>query len=214
MAYDYKREHKALYLPPKTPSLIDVPPMNFVAVRGSGNPNDENGAYKHALDCLYAIAYTIKMSSLGPHHIDGYFPYVVPPLEGLWWQEGTDGIDYSRKEAFCWISMIRLPDFVTRHDFDWAVREATEKKQKDFSAAEWLSYAEGLCVQCLHIGPYDDEPATIRAMDAFAVDSGCVLDFSVGRYHHEIYLGDPRRCAAEKLKTVIRHPVRKIESRS
>ncbi len=208
MAFDYKKEYKEFYLPKKKPAFVTVPPMNFIAVRGKGNPNEEGGAYKQSIGLLYGVAFTIKMSKMGYHRIDGYFDYVVPPLEGLWWQEGSDGINYSRKEDFEWISMIRLPDFVTKAEFDWAIAEASEKKKTDFSKVEFLSYEEGLCVQCMHIGPYDDEPATIEAMDAFAKEQGFLPDMQGPRRHHEIYLSDVRKCNPEKLKTVIRHPVK------
>lgn len=210
MPFDYKKEYKEFYLPPKKPSLIEVPPMNYIAVRGKGDPNQPEGEYKEAMGLLYGIAFTIKMSYKGNHKIEGYFPYVVPPLEGLWWQggKGASELDYSHKENFEWISMIRLPEFVTREEFEWAVKEATEKKQSDFSKVEFFSYEEGLCVQCMHIGSYDDEPATIREMNAFIEKSGYVPDFSETRRHHEIYLSDPRRTAIEKLRTVIRHPIR------
>lgn len=207
MAFDYKKEYKEFYLPPKTPELIDIPSMNFAAVRGKGNPNEEDGEYKSSIGLLYGIAFTIKMSRLGSRKIEGYFEYVVPPLEGLWWQEGVSGIDYSKKETFEWISMIRLPDFVTKEDFGWAVAEATKKKGLDFSRTEFFTYREGLCVQCMHVGPYDAEPATIEKMDAYAAERGYAVDIGASRFHHEIYLGDPRRCDETKLKTVLRHPV-------
>ncbi|MFR1553299.1 MAG: GyrI-like domain-containing protein [Coriobacteriales bacterium] len=207
MAFDYKKEYKEFYLPPKTPELIDIPSMNFAAVRGKGNPNEEDGEYKSSIGLLYGIAFTIKMSRLGSRKIEGYFEYVVPPLEGLWWQKGVSGIDYSKKETFEWISMIRLPDFVTKEDFDWAVAEATKRKGLDFSRTEFFTYREGLCVQCMHVGPYDAEPATIEKMDAYAAERGYAVDIGASRFHHEIYLGDPRRCDETKLKTVIRHPV-------
>ena len=184
--------------------------MNFLAVRGQGDPNEEGGAYKQALELLYAVAFTIKMSKLGQHRLEGYFDYVVPPLEGLWWQEGICGVDYTRKAESRWISLIRLPEFVTKEVFDWAIREAAEKKQRDFSKVEFFSWEEGLCVQCMHIGPYDDEPATVAAMEAFAAEQGYAFDFSQGRFHHEIYLSDARRTQPEMLKTVIRQPVRRI----
>lgn len=210
MAFDYKREYKEFYAPPRKPTIVDVPPMNYIAVRGSGDPNAEDGEYKQSIGLLYAIAFTIKMSKKGDHRIEGYFDYVVPPLEGFWWQEGATGeIDYSRKEDLSFISCIRLPDFVTGEDFEWAVSEATAKKKRDFSKVEFLSMDEGLCVQCMHRGPYDDEPATIAKMHKFAESQGYVPDFSDKRLHHEIYLSDPRRCTPEKLKTVIRHPIRK-----
>lgn len=210
MAFDYKKEYKEFYLPKKKPELVEVPPMNYIAVRGTGDPNQEDGDYKKSIGLLYAIAFTIKMSKRSGHQIDGYFDYVVPPLEGFWWQEGVEGFDYTRKEQFHWISVIRLPDFVSRADFDWAVAEATEKKKQDFSQVEFITVEEGLCVQMLHIGPYDDEPANVALMDAFIAERGYANDFSDARLHHEIYLSDVRRTAPEKLKTVIRHPIRKI----
>lgn len=208
MAFDYKKEYKEFYLPPKKPSLVTIPPMNFVAVQGKGDPNEPDGEYKAAMELLYGIAFTIKMSYKGSHKIDGYFEYVVPPLEGLWHQAGVDGVDPAHKETFEWTSMIRLPEFVTKAEFDWAVQEATAKKRKDFSKAEFFHYDEGLCVQCLHLGPYDNEPETLRQMDAFAEVQGYEVDFAARR-HHEIYLSDPRRTVPEKCKTVLRHPIRK-----
>ena len=208
MTFDYKKEYKEFYLPPKTPGIADIPEMNFVAVRGKGNPNNPNGEYKKAISLLYGISFTIKMSYKGSHRIEGYFPYVVPPLEGLWWQDGITGIDYSHKENFRWISMIRLPEFVTKEEFNWAVWEAEEKKQTDFSPAEFFTYHEGLCVQCMHVGSYDEEPATLRKMEDFLSECGYQPDFSGERLHHEIYLSDPRRTAPEKLKTVIRQPIK------
>lgn len=207
MAFDYKKEYKEFYLPKRKPALATVSSMNFVAVRGKGDPNEEGGAYKQAIGLLYGIAFTIKMSKMGDHRIDGYFDFVVPPLEGLWWQEGIKGVDYSRKEDFQWISMIRLPEFVTKEEFDWAVREAEEKKKADFSKVEFFTYQEGLCVQCMHMGPYDEEPTTIEAMDAFARAQGYLPAMDGSRRHHEIYLSDARKCRPENLKTVIRHPV-------
>ena len=198
----YKRQNK--------PSIIIVPKMNYIAVRGKGNPNDENGEYKNSIGLLYAIAFTIKMSYKGSHKIDGYFEYVVPPLEGFWWQEGSDTIDYANKNGFNFISLIRLPDFVTEADFDWAVQEATKKKKADFSKVEFLTYDEGVCVQCMHVGSYDDEPKTVALMHEYMAANGYVLDISESRYHHEIYLSDPRKCAGEKLKTVVRHPIKKV----
>ncbi len=209
MAFDYKKEHKEFYMPKGTPSIVTVPKMNYIAVRGSGDPNVEGGEYKQAIGLLYGIAFTIKMSKKGDHKIDGYFDYVVPPLEGFWWQEGVNGIDYNRKDDFNWISVIRLPDFVTKEDFDWAIAEATTKKKTDFSKVEFLTYDEGLCVQCMHIGSYDDEPATVEAMHQFMEEQGYILDINEKRLHHEIYLSDARKVAPERLKTVIRHPIRK-----
>ena len=210
MAFDYKKEYKEFYMPANKPSIVTVPKMNYIAVRGKGNPNDENGEYKNSIGLLYAIAFTIKMSYKGSHKIDGYFEYVVPPLEGFWWQEGSDTIDYANKNGFNFISLIRLPDFVTEADFDWAVQEATKKKKADFSKVEFLTYDEGVCVQCMHVGSYDDEPKTVALMHEYMAVNGYALDISESRYHHEIYLSDPRKCAVEKLKTVIRHPIRKV----
>lgn len=210
MAFDFKKEYKEFYLPQKTPHLIEIPPMNYLTVRGHGDPNLEAGEYKKSIGLLYTIAFTLKMSYKGSHQIKGFFEYVVPPLEGFWWQDNSDSLDYNRKSDMNFISAIRLPDFITRADFDWAVQEATEKKQQDFSKVEFFTYEEGLVVQCLHFGSYDDEPATIAAMDQHALANNCVLDIKNPRYHHEIYLSDPRRCAPAKLKTVLRHPVRKV----
>lgn len=211
MVFDYKKEYKEFYLPPKKPVIVDVPKLNYIAVRGTGNPNDEDGDYKKAIELLYAIAFTIKMSYKGTRQIEGYFQYVVPPLEGMWWQKNTEGIDYSKKDEFHWISMIRLPDFVHREDFAWAVEEATRKKNMDFLEVEYFTYDEGLCVQCMHVGAYDDEPDTILSMENFAKEKGYEIDITPERYHHEIYLSDPRRCDVSKLRTVVRHPIRKSE---
>lgn len=211
MPFDYKKEYKEFYMPAKKPSIVDVPAMNYIAVRGKGDPNTPGGEYQAAMSLLYGIAFTIKMSKLGDHKIEGYFDYVVPPLEGFWWQEGVSGFDYAHKEAFQWISLIRLPDFVTREDFDWAIAEATRKKKQDFSKAEWLTYQEGLCVQCMHIGAYDEEPATVALMDAYIRENGYETDITESRYHHEIYLSDARRVPPEKRKTVLRHPIRRME---
>jgi hypothetical protein len=208
MAFDFKKEYKEFYMPAARPSIVTVPPMNYIAVRGEGDPNAEDGAYKQAIGLLYGIAFTIKMSKKGDHRIEGFFDYVVPPLEGFWWQDGVKWIDYARKDQFQWISVIRLPDFVTKKDFDWAVAEATRKKKTDFSRAEFLTCDEGLCVQCLHIGSYDDEPATVEQMHRYMEELGYALDITEQRLHHEIYLSDVRKVAPEKLKTVIRHPIR------
>ena len=210
MPFDFKKEYKEFYMPKGKPEIVTVPKMNYIAVRGKGNPNEEEGEYKKSIELLYGIAYTIKMSKKGDHKIEGYFDYVVPPLEGFWWQENVDGIDYSHKENFQWISVIRLPDFVTKTDFDWAIEEATRKKKIDFSKVEFLEIEEGLCVQCMHSGSYDDEPATVAAMDKFIADNSYENDISDTRRHHEIYLSDARKVAPEKLKTVIRHPIKKI----
>ncbi len=209
MAFDYKKEYREFYLPKDKPGIVEVPAMNYIAVRGKGDPNIEGGEYKRSIGMLYAIAFTIKMSKKGSHQIEGYFDYVVPPLEGFWWEEGVRGIDYAHKETFEFLSVIRLPDFVTKDDFDWAVGEAEAKKQEDFSGVKFWTYQEGLCVQCMHIGPYDDEPKTVRLMHDFMTEQGYQLDISDERLHHEIYLSDARRTAPERLKTVIRHPVRR-----
>ena len=209
MAFDYKKEYKEFYMPKSVPGIVKVPSINYIAVRGTGNPNLEDGEYKQSIGLLYGIAFTIKMSKKGDHRIDGYFDYVVPPLEGFWWMEGVTGIDYNRKEDFNWISVIRLPDFVTKADFDWAVEEAAKKKKTDFSKVEFLTYDEGLCVQCMHIGSYDDEPATVAMMHEFMEQQGYELDITDKRLHHEIYLSDARKVTPEKLKTVIRHPIKK-----
>ena len=208
MAFDYKKEYKEFYMPPKKPVIEHIPPMNYVAVRGQGNPNSEDGDYKKSIGMLYAISYTIKMSKLGKHKLDGYFDYVVPPLEGLWWLKDGKLFNYSRKDEFCWISMIRLPDFVKKADFDWAVSEATIKKNMNLSSAEFFTLDEGLCVQCMHIGSYDNEPTTVNSMRTYANEQGYEFDLSGTRLHHEIYLSDPRKCAPDKLKTVIRIPIK------
>ena len=207
MAFDFKKEYKEFYLPKAKPEIINVPKANYIAVRGKGNPNEEGGVYKQALEQLYGIAYTLKMSCKGDYRIEGFFEYVVPPLEGLWWAENGE-IDYAHKEGFCFISMIRLPDFITEKDVHWAIREATRKKKMDFSQVEFLRYDEGLCVQCMHIGSYDDEPATIQSMVEFAQSQGYQIAIDSNRRHHEIYLSDPRKTSADKLKTVIRYPIR------
>lgn len=209
MAFDYKKEYKEFYMPKNRPEIVTIPEMNYLAVRGTGDPNEEGGTYKKAIGLLYGIAFTIKMSKKSSHQIEGYFDYVVPPLEGFWWQQDVDGFDYNRKDEFCWISVIRLPDFVTRQDFEWAVAEASRKKRQDFSSVEFLTIQEGLCVQMLHIGAFDEESKSVAAMDRFLAEKGYVNDFSNGRLHHEIYLSDARRVAPERWKTVIRHPIKK-----
>ena len=211
MAFDFKKEYKEFYMPPKKPTIITVPPMNYIAVRGEGDPNEEDGDYKKALNLLYGVAFTIKMSKMGDHKIDGYFDYVVPPLEGFWRQQGIQGIDYTRKDLFEWISVIRLPDFVTEAEFKWAIEEASKKKKSDFSKVEFLRIEEGLCVQCMHIGPYDNEPETVELMHRYMHEQGYELDITEERRHHEIYLSDARKTAPDKLKTVIRHPIRRKE---
>ena len=207
MPFDFKKEYKEFYMPAGKPEIVTVPRANYIAVRGKGNPNEEDGAYQKAIGVLYAVAYTLKMSYKTDYRIEGFYEYVVPPLEGFWWQEGVEGIDYSDKSSFCWISVIRLPDFITEKDFDWAVATATEKKKLDCSCAEFLTIDEGLCVQMMHTGPYDDEPATVALMDKYIAGNGYRNDMSATRLHHEIYLTDARKVAPEKWKTVIRHPI-------
>lgn len=211
MAFDYKKEYKEFYMPKNKPGIAQIPEMNYIAVKGKGNPNDENGAYKESIGLLYGIAFTIKMSYKGPHKIAGFFEYVVPPLEGFWWQDNAAEIDYNRKSDLNFISIIRLPDFVTKEDFNWAIQEATKKKKQDFSKVEFLTYNEGICVQCMHIGSYDDEPATVALMHEYIKENGYELDITDSRHHHEIYLSDPRKCDVSRLKTVIRHPIKKIK---
>ena len=209
MAFDFKKEYKEFYMPKERPEIVTVPLANYIAVRGKGDPNEEDGAYKQAIGVLYAVAYTLKMSYKTDYRIEGFYDYVVPPLEGFWWQEGVDGIDYTDKSAFCWISVIRLPDFITKKDFDWAAETAAKKKKLDCSGVEFLTIDEGLCVQMMHIGAYDDEPASVALMDRYLEENGYENDFSDTRLHHEIYLSDARKVAPEKWKTVIRHPIRR-----
>ncbi len=209
MAFDFKKEYKEFYMPKNKPSIVTVPSINYIAVRVKGDPNEEDSEYKQSIGLLYGIAFTIKMSKMGDHRIEGYFDYVVPPLEGFWWQEGNDGIDDTQKERFQGISAIRLPDFVTRDDFNWAVEEATRKKKTDFSKVEYLIIDEGESVQCMHIGPYEEEPITVARMHEYMESQGYVLDITEKRLHHEIYLSDVRKVAPEKWKTVIRHPIKK-----
>ncbi len=208
MAFDYKKEFKELYQPKTQPSLIDVPDLNYLAVRGHGDPNHPSGEYKKSIELLYGIAFTIKMSKLGDYKVPNYSDFVVPPLEGFWWQDGKTEVDYRQKDQFNFISLIRLPDFVTQSVFDWAIQTASEKKHQDFSAVEFLPYSEGLCVQCLHIGSYDNEPTTIAAMRQFAHQNHYEFDLQNPRYHHEVYLSDPRRCQVDHLKTIIRYPIK------
>ena len=213
MAFDFKKEYKEFYLPKERPEIVTVPRANYAAVRGQGDPNEPDGAYQQAIAVLYAVAYTIKMSKKGDHRIDGYYDFVVPPLEGFWWQDEIDGVDYGNKAGFQWYAVIRLPDFVTGADFAWAVAEAGRKKRLDCSGAEFLTVDEGLCVQILHVGPFDDEPRSVALMDEHIRQQGYENDFSATRLHHEIYLSDARKAAPEKWRTVIRHPIRKSERR-
>lgn len=210
MAFDFKKEYKEFYMPKNKPEIVTVSAANYIAVRGSGDPNEEGGAYQEAISVLYAVAYTLKMSYKTDYRIEGFYEYVVPPLEGFWWQDNVEGVDYTDKSTFNWISVIRMPDFITKKDFDWAVETATKKKKLDCSKAEFFTIDEGLCVQSMHIGPFDNEPETVAAMDRFLMDNGFQNDFSDTRLHHEIYLSDARKVPPEKWKTVIRHPIKSV----
>ena len=209
MAFDFKKEYKEFYMPKDKPEIVDVPQVNYVAVRGRGNPNEQGGAYQRAIGILYAVSYTLRMSYKSDYRIEGFFEYVVPPLEGFWWQDGVDGMDYGQKDLLSWISVIRLPDFVARKDFEWAVETASKKKKMDCSSAEFLTIDEGLCVQIMHYGSFDHEPVSIALMDEYLKENGYVNDMAEGRLHHEIYMSDPRKVAPEKCRTVIRHPIKK-----
>ena len=214
MAFDFKKEYKEFYMPKNKPEIVTVPKANYIAVRGKGNPNEIDGAYQQAISILYAVAYTLKMSYKTEHKIEGFFEYVVPRLEGFWWQDNVDGIDYADKAAFNWISVIRLPEFITKKDFEWAVETASEKKKLDCSSAEFLTVDEGLCVQIMHIGAFDDEPQTIALMDEYIAQNGYENDITESRLHHEIYLSDARKVAPEKWKTVIRHPIKRSRQKN
>lgn len=247
MVYDFKKEFRDLYQPKAKPSFVDVPAMTFAAVAGTGDPNEEGGAYSRALELLYAFSYAVKMSKMGDWQPEGYFDYVVPPLEGLWWggAGAFDGASIADKSALSWVSLIRQPDFVTPESSPRLLEMVAAKKP---ALAEELAsgmlrlvrFAEGPCAQVMHRGPYDDEPATVAALSAFIAEQGFATDIVAGgespeghrmtaafdaeavlvaldadgavpsvRLHHEIYLGDPRRTKPEKLRTVIRHPVRR-----
>ena len=211
MAFDFKKEYKEFYLPPNRPGIVTVPKANYVAVRGKGDPNGSDGTFQQAIGVLYAVAYTLKMSYKTDYKIKGFFEYVVPPLEGFWWQENRAGIDYSDKASFQWISVIRLPDFITEKDFRWAIETASRKKKMDCSAAEFLTIDEGLCVQIMHLGAFDNEPATIALMGQYIQEMGYENDLNDSRHHHEIYLSDARKVPPEKWRTVIRHPIKKVK---
>lgn len=203
MAFDFKKEYKMFYKPKNKPEIVEVPKAHYIAVRGKGDPNETGGAYQQAIQLLYSVAYTLKMSYKTDYHMEGFFEYVVPPLEGLWWQDRGGDINYKDKSAFHWISLIRLPDFVIPKDLDWAIATASKKKKLDCSPVEWLTLDEGLCVQIMHQGPFDDEPKTIALMQEFLTENGYVTDLTDERRHHEIYLSDDKR------KTVIRLPIKK-----
>lgn len=208
MAFDFKKEYKEFYMPKNKPEIVNVPAMNYIAVRGKGDPNEENGSYQKAIGILYAVAYTLKMSYKTNYKIDGFFEYFVPPLEGFWWQDHTDSIDYTDKSTFNWISVIRLPDFITKKDFDWAVETAQKKKNIDCTSVEFLTLEEGLCVQMMHFGSFDDEPQSVSVMNEYIENNGYENDINEKRLHHEIYLSDARKVPTEKWKTVIRHPIK------
>ena len=208
--FDFKKEYREFYMPKNKPEIVNVPKANYIAVRGKGDPNEEGGAYQRAIGVLYSVAYALKMSYKTEHKIKGFYEYVVPPLEGFWWQDGMEGVDHSDKSAFHWISVIRLPEFVTKEDLDWAIDTASRKKKMDCSSAEFLTVDEGLCVQIMHLGAFDDEPATVAVMDAYLEQNGYANDFSENRLHHEIYMSDARKVAPERWKTVIRHPIKKV----
>ena len=208
MAFDFKKEYKEFYMPKNKPEIVNVPKANYVAVRGAGDPNEENGTYQQAISVLYGVAYTLKMSYKTDYKIKGFFEYVVPPLEGFWRQENVDGINYADKTSFHWISVIRLPDFISESDLEWAKETAENNKRIDCSSAEFLTVDEGLCVQIMHLGAFDDEPATVAIMDKYIKENGYINDITDKRLHHEIYLSDARKVALEKWKTVIRHPIR------
>jgi hypothetical protein len=210
MPYDFKKEYKELYKPSKSPIIVDVPKMNYIAVRGKGNPNEEGGEYQRAIGNLYAIAYTLKMSYKTEYHIEGFFEYVVPPLEGFWWQENVKGYDKNKKEDFSWISVIRLPEFIKKQDVSWAKEQAMKKKKMDYSNVEFFTLTEGKCVQIMHVGPFDEEPFSVAVMEKYICEEGYQNDFSEQRLHHEIYLSDARRVTSDKWKTVIRHPIKKV----
>ena len=211
MAFDLKKEFKEYYQPKNKPEIVNIPSINYLAVRGSGDPNDETGDYKKALESLYAVAYTLRMSYKTDYKINGFYEYIVPPLEGFWWQDGIDGVNYADKTSFNWISVIRLPDFISGKDIEWAVRTATKKKKTDCSQVKFLTVNEGLCVQIMHIGPYDNELVTVKLMDDYLAHNGYENDLNSERMHHEIYLSDPRKCLPEKMKTVIRHPIKRLD---
>ncbi len=211
MAFDFKKEYKEFYMAGNKPEIVTVPAANYLSVRGKGDPNQEGGEYKLAVGVLYALAYTLKMSYKGSYKIEGFYDYVVPPLEGFWWQTGVQGFDPARKDMFNWISVIRLPDFIKEADFSWAVEAASRKKNIDCSRAEFSMIDEGLCVKIMHIGPYDDEPATVAIMDRFVEQNGYVNDMAGERLHHEIYMSDARKVAPSRLKTIIRHPIKKAD---
>lgn len=210
MTYDFKKEFKEQYPKKTNPNILEIPNQIYISVKGKGNPNDKDGAYAKAVQNLYAIAYTIKMSKNGTTQLPGYFDFVVPPLEGFWWQTDLKGVDYSRKDDFEWISLLRMPEFVDETVLEWAKKTVIDKKELDTNNVTLLHYDEGMVVQCLHIGSYDNEPETVAKMNSYLKDEGYEIDLSEIRHHHEIYMSDPRKTSIEKLKTIIRHPIKKI----
>ena len=210
MAFDFKKEYKEFYMPKNKPEFVNLPKATYIAGRGKGDPNEEGGAYQQAIGVLYAVAYTLKMSYKTDYKIKGFFEYVVPPLEGFWWQDDVEGVDYTNKATFNWISVIRLPDFILEDDLIWAKETAAKKKKLDCSSVEFLTVDEGLCVQIMHVGSFDDEPVSVALMDTYLEQNGYVNDMNTERLHHEIYMSDARKVPPEKWKTVIRHPVKKI----
>ena len=206
---DYKTAYKELYAPKTTPSVVDVAPMTFIMVDGRGNPNDEEGEFQRAVELLYALTYTVKMAPKSGNTPEGYFEYVVPPLEGLWWMDDPEHADFQDKDKYCWTAMIRQPEFVTPAVFEWAAQEVRRKKKLDTGKARLEYFTEGLCVQCMHIGPFSEEPATIEKMEAYLAQWGLTRDLSDTRKHHEIYLGDPRKTEPSKMRTILRYPVRR-----
>lgn len=213
---DYKKKYKDLYMPKTVPMVIDVPEIPFIMVDGMGDPNTSK-EYQEALEILYGLSFAIKMSKMNGTQPERYFDYVVPPLEGLWQGETGyfDGIQITDKSKFRWISMIRQPEFVTEQVFENAKKALKLKKPElDLSKAYYKAFGEGLCVQIMHIGAYDDEPLSVKKMNDYLKENGYENDFSETRLHHELYLNDPRRTSPDKLKTVIRHPIKKVQCKA
>ena len=209
MAFDFKKEYKEFYMPKNRPEIVTVPKANYIAVRGKGNPNEIDGAYQQAISILYAVAYTLKMSYKTEHKIEGFFEYVVPPLEGFWWtEEGGHDLLSVPRSTWRWTSALRAPEYATPQVLHWALEECARKKPGvDLSGVRLETVTEGLCVQCLHVGPYDAETAAMERMMAFAGEQGLRPSDDPARRHHEIYLGDPRRVPPEKWRTILRLPV-------
>ncbi len=206
MTIDFKKTDKNLYLPKDKPMIIDVPEMLFIMIDGKGDPNN-NQSYNEAVEILYGLSYTIKMSIKKGINIPGFYDYVVPPLEGLWWIEEGE-FDLKFRDNWLWTSMIRQPEFVTQDVFQWAV-DSFHKKKPDLQVerAKLKTFSEGLCVQMMHIGLYADEPVTLEIMKEFMYSNNLVDETGNKRKHHEIYLSDPNKTEPNSLKTVLRHPV-------